>query len=133
MKTYEAIAALEALNKIAAGDAKTPLKFAYAAARNRRELGEFVTAYEASRKALLNQYGKKKEDGELDIDDQGNVQLVDAQAFAKGMSELHTEDLPDLKLHQVALENFPADIDLSVMEALLPMVLDTEPAEPSKA
>ena len=129
MKTYEAIAALEALNKIAQADTKTPLKFAYAAARNRRELGEFVTTYEASRKALLNQYGKKKEDGELDIDDQGNVQLVDAQAFAKGMSELHMEDLPDLKLHQVALENFPADIDLGVMEALLPMVLDSEATE----
>ena len=125
MKTYEAIAALEALNKITT---TVPLKFAYAAARNKRKLGEFVQTYEASRKALLNQYGKKKEDGELDIDDQGNVQLVDAQAFAKGMSELHTEDLPDLKLHQVALENFPADIDLGVMEALLPMVLETEPA-----
>jgi len=133
MKTYEAIAALEALNKIAQADTKTPLKFAYAAARNRRELGEFVTTYEASRQALLKQYGQKKEDGELDIDDQGNVQLVDAQAFAKAMTALHNEDLPDLKLHQVALENFPADIDLSVMEALLPMVLDTEPAEPSKA
>lgn len=124
MKTYEAIAALEALNKITAS---VPLKFAYAAARNKRKLGEFVQTYEASRQALLNQYGKKKEDGELDIDDQGNVQLVDAQAFAKGMNDLHTEDLPDLKLHQVALENFPADIDLSVMEALLPMVLETEP------
>ena len=125
MKTYEAIAALEALNKITT---TVPLKFAYAAARNKRKLGEFVQTYETSRQALLNQYGKKKEDGELDIDDQGNVQLVDAQAFAKGMSELHTEDLPDLKLHQVALENFPADIDLGVMEALLPMVLETEPA-----
>ena len=124
MKTYEAIAALEALNKITVS---VPLKFAYAAARNKRKLGEFVQTYEASRQALLNQYGKKKEDGELDIDDQGNVQLVDAQAFAKGMNDLHTEDLPDLKLHQVALENFPADIDLSVMEALLPMVLETEP------
>lgn len=133
MKTYEAIAALEALNKITAGEKPQPLKFAYAAARNRRELGEFVTAYEASRKALLNQYGKKKEDGELDIDDQGNVQLVDAQAFAKGMNDLHTEEVPELKLHAVALADFPADIDLSVMEALLPMVLDTEPAEPSKA
>lgn len=130
MKTYEAIAALEALNKITT---TVPLKFAYAAARNKRELGEFVTAYEASRKALLNQYGKKKEDGELDIDDQGNVQLVDAQAFAKGMNDLHTEEVPELKLHAVALADFPADIDLSVMEALLPMVLDTEPAEPSKA
>jgi hypothetical protein len=125
MKTYEAIAALEALNKITAS---VPLKFAYAAARNKRKLGEFVQIYEASRQALLKQHGAKKEDGELDIDDQGNVQLVDAQAFAKGMSELHTEDLPDLKLHQVALENFPADIDLGVMEALLPMVLETEPA-----
>lgn len=121
MKTYEAIAALEALNKITAS---VPLKFAYAAARNKRKLGEFVQAYETSRQALLKQHGAKKADGELDIDDQGNVQLVDAQAFAKGMSELHTEDLPDLKLHQVALENFPADIDLGVMEALLPMVLE---------
>ena len=129
MKTYEAIAALEALNKITQADTKTPLKFAYAAARNRRELGEFVTTYEASRKALLNQYGKKKEDGELDIDDQGNVKLLDAPAFGKAMADLHAEDLPDLKLHQVVLADFPADIDLSVMEALLPMVLDTEPAE----
>jgi hypothetical protein len=124
MKTYEAIAALEALNKITTS---VPLKFAYAAARNRRELSEFVTTYEASRKALLNQYGKKKEDGELDIDEHGNVQLVDAQAFAKAMTALHNEDLPDLKLHQVALADFPADIDLGVMEALLPMVLETEP------
>ena len=127
MKTYEAIAALEALNKITAGEKPQPLKFAYAAARNKRKLGEFVQTYEASRQALLKLHGTKKEDGELDIDEHGNVKLVDKDAFAKGMTELHTEDLPDLKLHQVALENFPADIDLSVMEALLPMVLETEP------
>lgn len=133
MKTYEAIAALEALNKITAGEKPQPLKFAYAAARNKRKLGEFVQTYEASRQALLKQHGEKKEDGELNIDDQGNVKLLDAPAFGKAMADLHAEDLPDLKLHQVALENFPADIDLSVMEALLPMVLDTEPAEPSKA
>ena len=124
MKTYEAIAALEALNKITAS---VPLKFAYAAARNKRKLGEFVQTYEASRQALLKLHGTKKEDGELDIDEHGNVQLVDAQAFAKAMTALHNEDLPDLKLHQVALADFPADIDLGVMEALLPMVLETEP------
>ena len=128
MKTYEAIAALEALNKIAAGDAKTPLKFAYAAARNKRKLGEFVQTYEASRQALLKLHGTKKEDGELDIDDTGNVKLVDAPAFAKGMAELHEQDVADLKMHQVTLADFPADIDLGVMEALLPMVLETEPA-----
>ena len=38
--------------------------------------------------------------------------------------------MTDLKLlHQVALADFPANIDLSVMEALLPMVL--EPAPPA--
>ena len=126
MKTYEAIAALEALNKITTS---VPLKFAYAAARNKRDLGEFVQIYEASRQALLKQHGDKKEDGELNIDDQGNVKLVDAPAFGKAMTALHNEDLPDLKLHQVALADFPADIDLGVMEALLPMVLDTEPAK----
>ena len=125
MKTYEAIAALEALNKITAS---VPLKFAYAAARNKRKLGEFVQAYETSRQALLKQHGAKKADGELDIDDTGNVKLVDAPAFAKGMAELHEQDVADLKMHQVTLADFPADIDLGVMEALLPMVLETEPA-----
>lgn len=124
MKTYEAIAALEALNKITAGEKPQPLKFAYAAARNKRKLGEFVQTYEASRQALLKQYGAKKEDGELDIDDTGNVKLVDAPAFAKGMTELHEQDVADLKVHQVALADFPADIDLGIMEALLPMVLE---------
>ena len=124
MKTYEAIAALEALNKITAS---VPLKFAYAAARNKRKLGEFVQAYETSRQALLKQHGAKKADGELDIDDTGNVKLVDAPAFAKGMAELHEQDVADLKMHQVTLADFPADIDLGVMEALLPMVLETEP------
>ncbi len=124
MKTYEAIAALEALNKITAS---VPLKFAYAAARNKRKLGEFVQAYETSRQALLKQHGAKKADGELDIDDTGNVKLVDAPAFAKGMAELHEQDVADLTMHQVTLADFPADIDLGVMEALLPMV--AEPAE----
>ncbi len=121
MKTYEAIAALEALNKITTS---VPLKFAYAAARNKRKLGEFVQIYEASRQALLKQHGAKKADGELDIDDTGNVKLVDAPAFAKGMTELHEQDVADLKVHQVALADFPADIDLGIMEALLPMVLE---------
>lgn len=127
-----AIAALEALNKITAGEKPQPLKFAYAAARNKRKLGEFVQTYEASRQALLKQYGDKKEDGELNIDDQGNVKLVDAPAFGKAMAALHNEDLPDLKLHQVALADFPADIDVGVMEALLPMVLETDYTEPSE-
>lgn len=125
MKTYEAIAALEALNKITAS---VPLKFAYAAARNKRKLGEFVQAYEASRQALLKLHGAKKEDGELEIGANGNVKLVDAPAFAKGMAELHEQDVADLKVHQVALADFPADIDLGVMEALLPMVLEPEAA-----
>lgn len=121
MKTYEAIAALEALNRIAAS---VPLKFAYAAARNKRKLGEFAQVYEASRQALLKLHGVKKEDGELDIDATGNVKLVDAPAFAKGMTELHEQDVADLKMHQVAIADFPADIDLGIMEALLPMVLE---------
>lgn len=128
MKTYEAIAALEALNKITFGEKPLPLKFAYAAARNKRKLGEFVQAYETSRQALLKMHGAKKEGGDLDIDANGNVKLVDAPAFARGMAELHAQDVAELKVHQVALADFPADIDLGVMEALLPMVLEPETA-----
>ena len=85
MKTYEAIAALEALNKITAS---VPLKFAYAAARNKRKLGEFVTTYEDNRRALLMKYGKKKEDGELDIDD---IERAAAQFFTLLKGEEHAK------------------------------------------
>lgn len=118
MKTYEAIAALEALNKITAGEKPQPLKFAYAAARNKRKLGEFVQTYEASRQALLKLHGTKKEDGELDIDEHGNVKLVDKDAFAKGMTELHEQDVADLKVHQVALADFPAEQGPQGLEVL---------------
>jgi hypothetical protein len=118
MKTYEAIAALEALNKITAGEKPQPLKFAYAAARNKRKLGEFVQTYEASRQALLKLHGTKKEDGKLDIDEHGNVKLVDKDAFAKGMTELHEQDVADLKVHQVALADFPAEQGPQGLEVL---------------
>ena len=59
------------------------LKFAYAAARNRASWASLCRPTKPAAKPPLKQHGKKKEDGELDIDDQGNVLLVDAQAFAR--------------------------------------------------
>lgn len=127
---HEALAAHEALNKISHGDKPIPVRFAYAATRNRRMLAELVQAYEESRQSLLQAHGKRDEAGQLVIVD-GNVQLEDTAAFSEAFAAIYMQDFPEVKLHQVALEDFPKDIDMAVMDGLMAMVL--EPAEAAKA
>lgn len=125
MKVSDAIAAFNAITALANSGKPLPVKFAYAAARNSHPLGDAAKAYEASRQTLLRQYGKKGAAGELLVV-AGHFQLEDPDAFNAAIEKLNETDLEDLKLHQVALEEFPKDIDLVVMGALLPMVKESE-------
>jgi hypothetical protein len=115
MKTIHAINAMQALNAI---DGKAlPLKFAYGAARNRRLLSEFAEVYEAKRKELIDRFGKKDDAGALMVTE-GNAQIDDPKAFNEAFQLLCDEDVP-LTLHQVELKDFPPDMHLGVMEALI--------------
>jgi hypothetical protein len=51
----------------------------------------------------------------------GNVQLADAEAFKAAFTALGESEV-DPRLHRIALEDFPKDIEIGVMEALLPLV-----------
>jgi hypothetical protein len=115
MKTIHAITALQALNAI---DGKAlPLRFAFDAARNRRLLADLEAPYEAKRRELIDRYGKKDAAGVLVVTG-GNAQIEDHQAFNEAFQSLCDEDVP-LTLHQVDLKDFPPDMHLGVMEALI--------------
>jgi hypothetical protein len=122
MKTLDAISAFDALAKLSQSGESLPLRFAYAAAKNRRRLAEFVEVYEKKRRELIDQFGKKDEKGALEVNE-GNFLLADPEGFTAAYKVLNDEDVP-LDLHKVALADFPATIGLDVMNNLQPMVLE---------
>jgi hypothetical protein len=125
MKTIEATAALDALNVIGNSGVSVPVKFAYAAVRNRRRIGDLVDVYVAKRLELLNEFGKKNEQGQLVIAN-GQYQLSQAsEQFNAAMQELGDTEV-EVTLHKVPIEEFPQGLSLSVMDALCAMVLEPE-------
>jgi hypothetical protein len=130
MKTTEALSTLSALNGL--GGRSLPIKFSYAAARNRRMLSEFAQVYEAKRMELLDQFAKKDEAGKLvtikvtskndkgeDVEhDTGQAELADADGFEAAYKALNAEDV-DIVLHQVKLDDCPPDMDIVLMDALI--------------
>lgn len=120
MKTIEAVNALVALNSIMQSGRLVPSRFAYASVINRKRLAEVAEAFEAGRKALLQKYGEKDGEGQL-VEKDGNFVLTDQPAFIAEFTEL-CDGVTDVNLHAVALEAFPAEISVSEMDALLPLV-----------
>jgi hypothetical protein len=144
MKTREAVAALEALGRISHGKKPVPVKFAYAAVRNKRKLTEAVQAFELAQRSLLQQHGAKDTDGQLEkdpatggtllrkIDKDGNIVHDGVAPFEAAMKELLEVDLGEITLHAVAFDEFPEAIDLAAMEALAPMLLEEQPVKVDK-
>lgn len=69
---------------------KLPLKAAFKLKTIIKKIDEEYAKYDEVRLAALNQYGKKKDDGTLDLDQDGNVPLEgdNAQAFVKELADL---------------------------------------------
>jgi hypothetical protein len=131
MKTLEILNVLGALKSITDSKRMVPTKFAYASAINRKRMAEVAEAFEAGRRALLEQFGAKDDEGKL-IEKDGNVTITDVPAFNAEAIALGNTDHPELKLHQIPLSELPAEIEMEVMDALMPMIQEPAPAEASK-
>lgn len=127
MKTIDALIALRAIN--AMDGRPIPMKFSYAAARNRRKLLDLAEAYEKRRKELIEQFGEKDEAGKLKTDKDNTKFLIgDQEGFDAAIKALGEEDVP-LMLHKVAISDFPATgVEIGVMEAFIvaDMLIDVE-------
>jgi hypothetical protein len=132
MKTLEILNVLGALKSITDSKRMVPTKFAYASAINRKRMTEVVEAFEAGRVSLVEKYGAKDEGGKLLTDDKGQATITDIPAFNAEASALGNTDHPELKLHQIPLSELPAEIEMEVMDALMPMIQEPAPAEASK-
>lgn len=89
-----------------------------------KRVDEEYHKYEELRQDLLKQYGKKREDGGLDMDERGNVHFEGNShlEFSKAFSELVNVEveLPTVSLSKELGDSVPLEVeDLLILEGLV--------------
>lgn len=122
MKVEKAIELAATIAAIQRAGRPMPTAFGFVLALNAEKLKAVCAPYEAARQELIKQYGKRGEDGELEIAN-GNISISDTAAFTEAMIELTGHDAA-VELDKINIEKLPAEMEPSWVAGLMPM-LDT--------
>ena len=99
---------------------KLPVKLGFAINKNVKAMG-IAEAYDAERTKILDKYGQKDEDGQLEISGDEYV-LTDKKAYAAEMNELLGIE-SELQVHTVTLDEIEK-CDTEKFDALTPGELE---------
>lgn len=88
VKIQDIVNAIETFNVMS--NKEMPIKTSFKVARIAKELDKEYQLFNDTRRKAIETYGKKDENGELKIDDKGNVELVQdkIETFSAEMNEL---------------------------------------------
>ncbi len=100
---------------------KLPVKLGFAINKNVKAMRGIAEAYDAERTKILNKYGQKDEDGQLEISGDEYV-LTDKKAYAAEMNELLGIE-SELQVHTVTLDEIEK-CDTEKFDALTPGELE---------
>lgn len=81
-----------------------PIKASYAIAKNMRKIEEELRPYEEERQRLLEKHGKKDKEGELIVDEVGQVDFKDKKAWDKDINELLDIEV-EIDFHKFNIEH----------------------------
>lgn len=100
---------------------KLPVKLGFAINKNVKAMRGIAEAYDAERTKILDKYGQKDEDGQLEISGDEYV-LTDKKAYAAEMNELLGIE-SELQVHTVTLDEIEK-CDTEKFDALTPGELE---------
>lgn len=100
---------------------KLSVKLGFAINKNVKAMRGIAEAYDAERTKILNKYGQKDEDGQLEISGDEYV-LTDKKAYAAEMNELLGIE-SELQVHTVTLDEIEK-CDTEKFDALTPGELE---------
>lgn len=100
---------------------KLPVKLGFAINKNVKAMRGIAEAYDAERTKILNKYGQKDEDGQLEISGDEYV-LTDKKAYAAEMNELLGIE-SELQVHTVTIDDI-SRCDEDKFDALTPGELE---------
>ena len=80
---------------------RLPVKMAFILSRNIKKMESVVQDVDDNRNRLMEKYGEKDKDGNLVVEDNGNVRIVDARNFMGEFNEILSTDV-ELTLDKIS-------------------------------
>ena len=120
-EVYEMYDAINSLSK-----EKTSMPTAYYIAKNTKLIKEEVTSIDDARQRLIMDFGEKKEDGTLNVQDTGMVKIDETKMilFNEEMNKLLNADI-DINIQKIPLSALQGmNIPINYIEVLLPIIED---------
>lgn len=101
VKNIELLNSVEALAKINASE--LGIKTSFKIAKAIKKVEENLSLYNSEKKKLFSKYGEKKEDGELNIDENGQLRILDSISFNRDLEELNNIEV-ELEVEKLDIE-----------------------------
>ena len=95
-----------------------PIKVAYKLRGVVKKAEEELNQYEEMRKEALQKYGKKKEDGSLDITETNNVQFETRESMQDFLKDIGDLTNLDVDMATISVEELGGDIKLSTEDLM---------------
>ena len=126
LKAQEIYEMGEAINILS--QEKTTMPTAFYIAKNTKLIKEEITSIDEAKQKLISEFGEKKEDGSLNIQENGMVKIEDSKLpmFSEEMEKLLKAEI-DLPIKKIPLSSLTQiNIPINSIEVLLPIIEDDE-------
>lgn len=98
---------------------KLNIKVSYAVAKNISKIEKELEIYNKEKAKLIDKYGEKDEEGNLKVDEAGNIEIIDKENWSKEFKEL-LEIENEIDIHKINEEDlFKCDCDITPGELML--------------
>ena len=124
MKTSDAYALFQAIQRLQNDMSPRPVKFGYALAVNLKRLQEIAEAFEAARTKLIKETAELDEQGEPVVAD-NMYKLRDTARFNADIATLQNSEI-EVALMKVNIDDMPSEMEPVLVALFMPMI--NEPA-----
>lgn len=85
-----------------------PIKVSFKLIKNVKKIDEALETYNAANKKILEKYGEKRDDGNLNFDKDGNIKIINIDKYVEDRNEL-LEMENDIDIDVIKVEEFTID------------------------
>ena len=116
LKNIELINAVGGLRKL--NEASLPIRVSYKVTKNIMTIEGELAVYNAEKQKLINKYGEKDSKGELIMDENNQVNIVDIVGWTNDINELDNME-NDISIEKIDLDSIDIDIAPSELATII--------------
>ena len=104
MRASEIYKIYKDLEKFVNEEKKLPVKIGWIINRNMKKMEDIAAGVEENRSALIQKYGERKEDGSLDVKEDGSIRIADTDNFMAELDSIFDTEF-DISFDMITLED----------------------------